>query len=150
MSDAMNRVKDYQPSKAVWFWSCAGACVLTMIVGFTWGGWVTGGTAQERVEAASEHAVAELAASICVQRFLAAPDAGEKLAQLKEESRWSRDDLVQDAGWTTFASAEEPVDGAAELCAEQLAEAELPATTAAVPAAVPAEATVPTTTNSDG
>lgn len=147
MSEAMNKWKDYQPSKAVWFWSCAGACVLTMIVGFTWGGWVTGGTAQARVEAASEQAAAELAASICVHRFLQAPDAAAKLAALKEETRWSRDDFVQDAGWTTFASAEEPVDGAAELCAEQLAEAELPATAAAAPAADDAAAA---STSSDG
>ena len=127
----MSKWNDYSPSKTVWFWSCAGACLLTVILGFTWGGWVTGGTAQERVDAAGERAAAELAASICVHRFLAAPDAGAKLAELKEESRWSRDDLVQDAGWTTFAAAEEPVDGAAELCAEKLAEAELPATAAA-------------------
>ena len=105
-----------------------------------------GGTAQERVDAAGERAAAELAASICVHRFLAAPDAGAKLAELKKESRWSRDDLVQDAGWTTFAAAEEPVDGAAELCAEKLAEAELPAT-AAAPAEEAADAA---SSSSDG
>ena len=131
MPEAMSKWKDYNPSKAVWFWSCVGACLLTVLVGFTWGGWVTGGTAQKRVDAAGEQAAAELAASICVHRFLAAPDAAAKLAELKKESRWSRDDLVQDAGWTTFAAAKEPVDGAAELCAEKLAEAELPATAAA-------------------
>ena len=147
MSEAMNKWKDYKPTKAVWFWSCAGVCVLTMILGFTWGGWVTGGTAQARVDTASEEAAAELAASICVHRFLAAPDAGAKLAALKKESRWSRDDFVQDAGWTTFASAEEPVDGAAELCAEQLAEAEAPATAAVVPAE---DASAMTSTASDG
>ena len=46
MSEAMNKWKDYKPTQAGWFWSCAGVCVLTMILGFTWGGWVTGGTAQ--------------------------------------------------------------------------------------------------------
>ena len=84
MSDGTSKGwSEYQPTKVVWFWSCVGAAVLTMIVGFTWGGWVTGGTADEMVEAASEQAVAELAAGICVDRFLAATDAGTKLAALK-------------------------------------------------------------------
>lgn len=134
MADGMSKSwNEYQPSKAVWFWSCVGAAVLTMIVGFTWGGWVTGGTADERVETATEDAVAELAATICVDRFLAASDAGVKLAALKEADSWDRDGMVEEAGWVTFASMEEPIDGAADLCAEQLVSAELPAVAAAKP-----------------
>ena len=41
----------YRPSKAVWFWSCVGCVVATLIVGFTWGGWVTGSTARQNVDA---------------------------------------------------------------------------------------------------
>ena len=126
MSEAMKKWENFRPSKALWFWSCAGAAVLTIIVGFTWGGWVTGGSAEARAERAGEEAAAQLAASICVHRFMAAPDAGVKLAELKDADSWGRDDLVEDAGWVTFASMEEPVDGAADLCAEQLASAELP------------------------
>jgi len=121
----------YQPSKAVWFWSCIGAAVLTVIVGFSWGGWVTGGTATEQAEEAGEQAAAQLAANICVHRFLAAPDASAQLAELKEADSWKRDTFVEDGGWVTFAAMKKPVNGAAELCAEQLASAELPAATAA-------------------
>jgi len=128
--EAFKNWGEYRPSKAVWFWSCVAASVLTMIVGFSWGGWVTGGTATKQVETASEKAVAQLAASICVTRFLAAPDAAAKLAELKKTSSWERDDFVEDAGWVTFASAEKPVNGAGLLCANQLAEAEIPATAA--------------------
>lgn len=134
MSEAMKKWENFRPSKALWFWSCAGAAVLTIIVGFTWGGWVTGGSAEARAERAGEEAAAQLAASICVHRFMAAPDAGVKLAELKDADSWGRDDLVEDAGWVTFASMEEPVDGAAEICADQLAEAELPAVAAAASA----------------
>lgn len=127
MSDRASQTwSEYRPSKAVWFWSMAGAVVLTMIVGFTWGGWVTGGTSRELVETAAEDATAELAAAICMHRFLDAPNASAKLAELKEADYWDRDDLVEDAGWATFAAMERPVDGAASLCAEKLAEAELP------------------------
>lgn len=122
-----DRIGAYQPSKVVWFWSVAGAVVLTMVVGFSWGGWVTGGAATERAEVAAEDAVAELAASICAHNFLQAQDAGVQLAALKEESSYQRDTFIEEGGWVTFAGAEEPVDGAGDLCADQLAEVELPA-----------------------
>ena len=41
------RWDDYQPTKSTLVWACAGAAVATMIVGFTWGGWVTGGTSRD-------------------------------------------------------------------------------------------------------
>jgi hypothetical protein len=121
----------YQPSKAIWFWSCIGAAVLTMIVGFTWGGWVTGGTATKQAAAAGEQAAAQLAANICVHRFLAAPDASAQLAEFKKADSWKRDTFVEKGGWVTFAEMKKPVEGAAELCAQQLASAEVPAATAA-------------------
>jgi hypothetical protein len=42
------RWNEAQPTKAVLFWSVVAAVILTMIVGFNWGGWVTGGTAQTK------------------------------------------------------------------------------------------------------
>lgn len=126
MSDRSQTWKDYTPSKTVWFWSCAASIVLTMIVGFTWGGWVTGGTARENAENAAENATAKLAASICAYRFLRGPDASAQLAALKEASSWERDSLIEDGGWVTFASMDKPVRGAADMCADQLASAELP------------------------
>ncbi|MFC3205063.1 hypothetical protein [Aquamicrobium soli] len=116
----------YRPSKAIWFWSCVGAAVLTMIVGFSWGGWVTGGTAAKQAQAAGQHAAAQLAANICVNRFLKAPDAAAKLAEFKKVDSWKRDSFVSDGGWVTFAKMDKPVSGAAELCADQLASAEAP------------------------
>ena len=40
------RWNDYQPTKSILLWACAVTAILTMIVGFNWGGWVTGGTSQ--------------------------------------------------------------------------------------------------------
>jgi hypothetical protein len=118
---------EYQPTKTVWFWSIAGCVIATLILGFTWGGWVTGGTAEEMAASAREEGRAQLAANICVDQFLDGPDVAVKLAELKEESEWSRDDYIEEGGWATFAKMEEPVDGAAQLCATELAEMELPA-----------------------
>ena len=62
------------------FWSCAGSVVLATVVGFSWGGWTTGGSAQEM----ADKAAAEGAAVVCVERFMAAPDAGIQLTALQE------------------------------------------------------------------
>ena len=42
------RWSDARPTKTVTFWCCVASAVLTMIIGFGWGGWVTGGTAGRR------------------------------------------------------------------------------------------------------
>ena len=118
--------KDYQPTKTTLLWSMAGAAALTMFVGFTWGGWVTGGSADEMAQEAAEEATAKLAAAVCVERFVNAPDAAAQLAALKETSSWKQRSFVEDGNWTTLTGMEEPVDGAADLCAEQLADMELP------------------------
>lgn len=122
-----DRWREYRASKATLFWSCVASVILTMIVGFSWGGWVTGGTATEVAEEAAEQGRAKLAATVCVERFLAAPDAGAQLASLKDTSTWQRDDFVEEGGWVTLAGFEDPVAEAAELCAERLADVELPA-----------------------
>jgi hypothetical protein len=122
--DSQNGFKSYRPSKATWLWSCVGTAVATMIVGFTWGGWMTEGTHEDIVSDAT--ASAEVAAAICVERFLAAENAGVQLATLKEESSWRRDSMIEDAGWATPLGFEEPIEGAADRCADQLAAIELP------------------------
>ena len=120
------RFQNYRPSKTALFWSCAGCVVATIIVGFTWGGWVTGGTAQEMVANAAEEGRAQIAAAVCVETFMAAPDAGPQLASLKENtSSWRQENFIEEGGWALIA--EQEYDGAAELCAERLVEMEPPA-----------------------
>ena len=126
MSNLSNRWNDYRPSKSVWGWSCAGAAALTLIVGFGFGGWVTGGTAQERAETSTHDAVAELAADVCAHRVLASADAASVYGELKEARSWERRRLLEEAGWTTFGNADKPISGAADLCATQILAADLP------------------------
>ena len=122
----IQQMKDYQPTKTTLLWSMAGAAALTMFVGFTWGGWVTGGTATTMAQDAAEESTAKLAAVVCVERFVSAPDAAAQLAALKETSRWKQRSFVEDGNWAKLAGMEDSVDGAAELCAEQLADMDLP------------------------
>ena len=86
------RFEDYHPSKTVLFWSCAGCIVATMIVGFTWAGWVTGGSAKEMVTDAADQARAEVAAAICVRAKLVEA-AGAIVQAIEKEDGRSRKDL---------------------------------------------------------
>ncbi len=117
-----NRWNAYRPTKTVVFWTGAACAVLTMIVGFGWGGWVTGRTAAGMAEGAAGKARSELAASICVERFMGATNAGAKLAELKTINSWQRNDFVEKGGWVTLAVADGPVRGAADICGSKLAE----------------------------
>jgi len=116
----------YQPTKTVWFWSCIASVGATLLVGFVWFGWVTGGTADQMASDGIRDGRATLAADLCVDHFMAAPDAAVQLTAMKEESVWKRDDFIEDGGWTTFAGTDGAVGGAAELCAGRLAEMDIP------------------------
>jgi alpha/beta superfamily hydrolase len=114
------RIADFKASKAVLFWSCAGAAVAVMIVGFGWGGWVTGGTAQAMAEKAATAARAEVVATICVNRFAKSPDATAQLVSLKKIDSWKRSQMLEEGGWVTLPGTKTPVEDAAALCADRL------------------------------
>jgi hypothetical protein len=116
------RWEDYRASKATLFWSCAAASILTMVVGFAWGGWVTGGTAQEMTQEARRN----LAATFCVNRFLADSDAASQHLSFMEISDWQRDEFIQEGGWAKMPALERPLAGIADLCADKLAKVEVP------------------------
>lgn len=127
-----NRWENYRPSKTLWFWSCVACVTCTMIVGFSWGGWVTGGTAEKLAGASADTARAELVAAFCVDRFVNADNATAQLASLKKTDEYERNDFIKKGGWVTLPGTAEPVSGAATLCAEKLITAKLPVAKAAV------------------
>jgi hypothetical protein len=125
------RWNDLQPTKTMLFWSCAGSVVAALVVGFTWGGWVTGGTARDMSASAGDQSRYELASVICVERFLAAPDARVQLAELKAiDSSFRQRQFIEDGGWATMPSRDSAARQAADLCAKVLANLELDAAAA--------------------
>ena len=134
----LQRFDQYQASKTVLFWACAGSVIIATVVGFSWGGWVTGGSAQAMAEQSAAQARQEVAAVVCVDRFMAAPDMLAQLTALKGiERSYQRGKFVEDGGWAIMpvssdAEASAPVSSsdqrkAAGLCAEALAKQEVPA-----------------------
>jgi hypothetical protein len=69
----------------------AGA-VATMFVGFYWGGWSLGSTADKMAKERSELAVVAALAPVCVDKFRALPDAEAKQAVLSKIESWKRRD----------------------------------------------------------
>jgi hypothetical protein len=114
------RWSEAQPTKTVAFWCCVASAVLTMIVGFGWGGWVTGGTARTTAETMANDAVATRLAPICVVQSGRDPGKAGKLVALKDESSWQRGEYVGKQGWATMPGEKEPDRRVAEMCATLL------------------------------
>jgi hypothetical protein len=94
--------------------------VLTMIVGFSWGGWVTGGTARATAETMALEAVVTRLAPICVLQSGRDPGKAVKLVALKDESSWQRGEYIGKQGWATMPGEQEPDRRVAEMCATLL------------------------------
>lgn len=99
--------------------------IVVAIVGFSWGGWVTGRTAQTSASAAADASRTDLAAAICVQNFMADENAREHLAELKDLARAAQQrDYIQAGNWATMPDRDEVARPTAVLCARMLAEIE--------------------------
>ena len=109
-----------RPTKTAVFWSWIASIILTMIIGFAWGGWVTGRTARTLAEDMAEDAVVERLAPICVAQFNQDPGKAAKLEELKEASGYQRRTFVQDQGWATMPGEEEPDRKVVDECVKLL------------------------------
>lgn len=114
--------QQYQPTKEHAIWIAAAGVVATLVIGFGFGGWVTGGTASKMADQAAAASHNQLAAAVCAEQFMRAADARTRLAKLQALEWWERDDLVAAGGWATMPG-EKQADGAvAEMCAARLAD----------------------------
>ncbi|WP_439612437.1 hypothetical protein [Reyranella sp.] len=109
-------------------WSAVGGAVLCMVIGFTWGGWVTGGTSRTNSASAVRDAVVVALAPICVDRFKRQDDAAGKIAELTKASTWDRGNVVAKSGFATMPGAKDADSDVARACAEMLASPPTPKT----------------------
>jgi hypothetical protein len=115
---------NWEKTKPV-LWGAVGGAIALAIIGFTWGGWVTGGTAGEMAEEFAQEAVVERLAPICVQQFNQESEKDQMLKELKERRRldpsfWKGDDYVEKQGWAIIPGEKEADSKVAERCAELL------------------------------
>ncbi len=119
----VEKLREARPSKKTVFGLMAAAAVLTMIVGFNWGGWLTGGTSQQRVDTGAQDAVTLRLVPICVAQFNLDPQKASKLDELKAiTSSWERPDYVKKQGWATMPGEKSPDNDVASACTKLLME----------------------------
>ena len=119
-ASARQRWDQFRPSKTSVLWSLVAAVALTMLVGFTWGGWMTSAGAQKMADASAKNAVVERLAPICVAQFNLDPDRDQKLTELQAASTYERPKYVTDQAWATLPGETKPTSQVAAACANLL------------------------------
>lgn len=115
------RWEAYQPTKTVMLWGCIACVAATLVIGFTWGGWVTGAKARDASEASAEAARSKLVAEICVSRFNAAEGSSARLTELNAiTSSYKRREFVEEGGWATMPGETSATRDGADACADAL------------------------------
>lgn len=98
----------------------AAGAVATLIVGFYWGGWVTGGTAREMVQRSSTSAVVAALSPICVDKFQRSAEAAGNLVELKKISSYQQSSFIEKGGWATLPGSTTANSSVAQACADML------------------------------
>jgi hypothetical protein len=113
------------PEQRAWFkpgvWGVVIGSILTMIVGFSWGGWTTSSTAHEMAMKQTDAAVTAALVPICLAGEKSDVTRAKKLGELKAiTSSYEQTEFVMKTGWATFAGTADPNRAVAEACASQL------------------------------
>ena len=101
-------------------WGFVAGSIVTMIVGFTWGGWTTSGTTDRIALERSSAAVTAALVPVCLEKSKADPGVVKKVGALKAltSSYEQREAVVRD-GWATVGAGEANAT-VAEACASEL------------------------------
>jgi hypothetical protein len=94
--------------------------VATLIIGFYWGGWVTGGHATEMVRRSSTAAVVTALSPICVDKFQRSAEAATNLTEFKKVSSYQQSSFIEKGGWATMPGSDAANSSVAQACAEML------------------------------
>jgi hypothetical protein len=102
-------------------WGAVIGGVLTMIVGFGWGGWTTSGTAGQMAVKQADAAVTAALVPICLAGQKVDGARVKKLGELTAiTSSWEQTEFVMKTGWATFPGQADPNRAVAEGCASAL------------------------------
>jgi hypothetical protein len=103
------------------FWGIVVGAIGIMILGFAWGGWVLGSTAEKMAHDRADGAVTAVLVPLCVDRFMGQADAAAKLAAFQQSVSWRQGQVIAQGGWATATGSTTPNTAVASACAQQLA-----------------------------
>jgi hypothetical protein len=107
-------------------WGVVLGSVATMIVGFSWGGWTTGSTAERMAAERSSSTLVVALTPSCVASFMHQADGAAKLGVFQKiDSSWEQRQFIEKGGWATPDGATEPNSALATSCAEALVKAKV-------------------------
>ena len=101
-------------------YGAACGAVALAVIGFSWGGWITGGTARTMAADQSKAEVVTALSLICVDQSKRDPQLVERVALLKAASSYERGDLVMKNGWATMPGTTEGNRLVAIACANKV------------------------------
>jgi dienelactone hydrolase len=102
-------------------WGAIIGSILTMIVGFNWGGWTTSSTANQVAIQRVDAAVTTAFVPVCLAQEKVDASKGKKLGERKAiTASYEQTDFVVKAGWATFPGKADPNRDVAEACASAL------------------------------
>jgi hypothetical protein len=104
-------------------WGAVIGAVVMMIVGFSWMGWVLGGTAERMAVERTNSAVVVALTPFCIASFMHQPNAAGKLKELQAVDSWKQREFVEAGGWATSSGDKTPNSSVANACAEVLVKA---------------------------
>jgi hypothetical protein len=93
----------------------AAGAIATMFVGFYWGGWSLGSTADKTAKERSERAVIAALAPVCADKFRALPNAAAKQVALSKVDSWKRMDEFPKE-FVTLPGESSPNSALADAC----------------------------------
>ena len=76
-------------------WGLVVGAIISMIIGFGWGGWSTAGTTQQK----SKEAVLASQAAICVAQFMKDSNYEDNFKEFEKASSWDKSKFVEKGGW---------------------------------------------------
>jgi len=101
-------------------WGAVAGAVVLAIVGFNYGGWLTGGAAQALAKETAANAVAERLGSICVAQLDRDAAKSLKLKEMKGKDAWDKSKFIETQSWAVMPGSDKPESGVADACAKQL------------------------------
>jgi hypothetical protein len=94
--------------------------VATMIIGFNWGGWVLGKTAENNATMLVNTALVKAYGPVCIERFKQQPNVEAKWAELTKVDTWRRESYIKESGFATPPGSTSPNAAVADACADAL------------------------------
>lgn len=116
----MNISKDKTAAIKPMLMGAAGGAIALAIVGFSWGGWTTAGTAEKMAVKRAEMATVAALAPLCVDNFRKQPGAGAQLATFQKLGGYEQRGFIEKAGLATAMGSKGPDSSVAQACADTL------------------------------